>query len=109
MTLPTTFCDGGHPVAFGLLPSGELPTKQSTSRPVERSRNGMLYFHTFYDDNQTDALYVSAESIERLFRKGVDRTIACLTSESLSSPPKADKMPSDKMVLIMPGSEPVAE
>merc|ERR1712048_1262922 len=84
-------------------------------------RNALLYYHTFFDENQSDALFVSPESIERMFRKGVDKTIECLCSPQLVSPepatlgaaasaPAANTKPSaEKMVILLPGLDPVPE
>ncbi|CAK9098091.1 unnamed protein product [Durusdinium trenchii] len=79
--LPSSFCDGGHPVAFDLFTCPE--------NAAERHRNALLYYSTWFD-NASDAALCTPESIEKLYKGGVDRTIDCLLNPSLM----------DKMIII---------
>ena len=93
-SLPASFCDGGRPAIFDVLHHN-------------RSPSGYLYYNTWFE-NASEAAFCTAESIEHLYKRGVDRTIDCLLSESLASPVQG-KAGKDSMVLALPGADPVAE
>ncbi|CAJ1405760.1 unnamed protein product [Effrenium voratum] len=94
--LPASFCDGGHPVTFN---SALCP-----ENAAERQRNFLLYYATWFE-NASDCLLCSPESIERLYKRGVDRTIACLLSPSLMSPAESGSDSKDKMIIIAPDAD----
>jgi len=89
--LPSSFCDGGHPVAFDsfLCPQNA----------AERQKNFLLYYATWFE-NTSDCLLCSPESIERLYKRGVDRTIACLLSPSLMAQGSIADSKKDSMIII---------
>lgn len=103
LTLPKTFCDGGHPVVFASLPGKVCPSAQQARSPKEESKNQnwFLYYHTFFDNNMTDAAIVTKDGVERLFKRGVETTIDCLSSPDLFGPRSLNgKVGSEKMAVV---------
>ncbi|CAE8604587.1 unnamed protein product [Polarella glacialis] len=111
LQIPSTFCDGGRPVAFQLLPRCCPPTVTGGATLVsqqldgscrasqDKTQNQLLYYVTWFSESPSDAAFCSPESIERLFKKGVDRTIHCLCSSSFCS----DGASTPEMIIIAPG------
>lgn len=95
--LPKTFCDGGRPVAFGVLDRKVPPSLQS--RP-DKSKNSFLFYNTWFGNYDNDVFVVSPQSIDRLFRKGVETTINCLKSPDLQYNPSGE----ERMVIALPDS-----
>ena len=97
LSLPASFCDGGRPVSFDVLRDGKSP-------------NALLYYSTWFE-SASEAGFCTPESIEHLYRRGVDRAIECLLSESLASPAPgvpntSDGKPAkDSMVLALAGTD----
>jgi hypothetical protein len=105
LALPTHYCDGGAPVCFRRLPSSSPPSRSGAGN---KSKNGFLFYHTFYSNPQ-DGFIVTPQSVERLFKQAVDRTIDCLLCEKLYSPQPGCWSASDKMVIVLPDSDPMTD
>ena len=96
-SLPASFCDGGRPANFDALHDHASP-------------NAFLYYNTWFE-NASEAAFCTPESIEHLYKRGVDRTIDCLLSESFASPTPgtlntvAGKAAKDSIVLALAGAD----
>jgi len=72
----------------------------------DKSRNGFIYYHTFFNEHMADCFFLTAASVERLFKKGVDTTIECLMNPDLMAPASSttSKTSSEKVFILLPGS-----